>query len=803
MSDDDADRWVCVHGHFYQPPRENAWLEIIEPQPSAHPYPDWNQRITAECYRPNAHARIVDAQQRIVRVIDNYERMSFDVGPTLLTWLEREAPDVHASLVAADRRSRDRFSGHGSAMAQGYHHVILPLASPRDQLTQVRWGVADFRRRFGRDPEGMWLPECAVDTASLEALAACGVKFTVLAPHQAQRVRPPGGTTWIDVSGGRIEPGRAYRHALPSGRSIDLFFYDGPTSRAIAFEQLLADGNRFADRIIGSGHGLCHVATDGESYGHHHRFGEMALAWALHVIEIGGRPGARLTNYGEFRARFPATWDVEIVQDTSWSCAHGVERWRADCGCNGGGHPGWNQAWRKPLRDALDWLRDRAAEAFERLGEPLLVDPWAARDAYVEVMLDPAALPVFLAHHLRPGVDPSAHRTKVLELLELQRHAMLMYTSCGWFFDELSGIETVQVLQYAARACELLAALSGEPVEDAFVELLAAAPSNVAAYRDGRGVWKQTVEPTRVDLERVVAHLAVAAAIDVPPKHRIHAYVSEQLDQVTRRAGKARLVAGTVRCTSRRTGAGQDLSYAALHLGEHHVLGGVRRFPGDAEWTPLVEQLTEQFGAADLLATQRTLDRTFGSTFSLASLFKHERERALRHILEGSLRDSESALRGIYDDHAPLLRYLANHDIAVPDTLRLAAELVLRHRLLDALHRVDVRYDEVRAVLGEAADTHVDLDLPQVAYVAGDALARTIARFAAAPDPTLLEQLAKMAEAVARMTSHVDLWQSQNAVVELRDAHLAAWRAGGVAGVRLATAFTRLATALRVYVEQP
>jgi alpha-amylase/alpha-mannosidase (GH57 family) len=451
-------KWVCIHGHFYQPPRENPWLEAIEPQPSAHPYRDWNERITAECYRPNMAARVVDNNNQIIRIVDNYQRMSFNVGPTLMSWLELHAPDVHNALVEADAASQLRFSGHGSAMAQAYNHMIMPLASPRDRATQVRWGIADFRKRFGRSPEGMWLPECAVDTASLEALAAEGIAFTVLAPHQARAWRPPNGEWRTNP----VDPGRAYKYALPSGRTIDLFFYDGAVAQAVAFERLLADGHKIIERMTHRGHAegdaptLCHIATDGETYGHHHRYGDMALAWALSQVEEGWQ-GTRLTNYGEFRAKVPATWEVQLVENSSWSCAHGVERWREDCGCNSGNKPGWNQRWRRPLRDAFDFLRDQVAGALDTVGALLFRDPWAARDAYIEVLLGTSvARDQFLAKHAA-HVLTVEERVRALSVMEMARHAMLMYTSCGWFFDDLSGIETIQCIQYAARVAELLA----------------------------------------------------------------------------------------------------------------------------------------------------------------------------------------------------------------------------------------------------------------------------------------------------------------------------------------------------------
>src|SRR5688572_11173276 len=483
-----SEKWVCIHGHFYQPPRENPWLEAIEPQPSAHPYRDWNERITAECYRPNTAARVVDGQGQIIQIVDNYQRMSFNVGPTLMSWLEKCAPDVHQALIEADRDSVKRFSGHGSAMAQVFNHMIMPLASKRDQATQVKWGISDFKRRFGRAPEGMWLPECAVDTPSLEALAAEGIAFTVLAPHQAKAWRPPGGE-WRTTA---VDPGRAYKYKLPSGKTIDLFFYDGATSQAVAFERLLSDGHHIISRMTARGNvedgkpTLCHIATDGETYGHHHRYGDMALAWALSQVEQGWN-GTRLTNYGEFRTKVPATWEVQLVENSSWSCAHGVSRWRDDCGCNSGGRPGWNQKWRRPLRDALDWLREQAYATLDQVGGQMFKDPWAARDAYIDVLLERSAeaRDRFIAAHASHPLD-QAERVRALTLMEMARHAMLIYTSCGWFFDELSGIETVQCMQYAARVAELVEDIGGDPVEPALVDRLAAAQSNLAEEGDAR-----------------------------------------------------------------------------------------------------------------------------------------------------------------------------------------------------------------------------------------------------------------------------------------------------------------------------
>lgn len=800
-------RWICVHGHFYQPPRENPWLDAIEPQPSAAPYPDWNQRITAECYRPNASARIVDSRGHVVGIVDNYARMSFDVGPTLLTWLAREAPDVHAALLAADADARARFGGHGAAMAQAYNHLIMPLASRRDQLTQVRWGARDFQHRFGRAPVGMWLPECAVSVETLEVLAAEGIAFTVLAPYQAARVRAPGGA-WQAVAS--ADPGRVYRCPLPSGRSIDLFFYDGETSRQVAFEKLLSDGSLLARRLAAAPGPLSHIATDGETYGHHHRYGDMALAWALTSIERGELPGARLTVYEEFRARFPATWEVEIRDFTAWSCAHGVDRWRADCGCNSGGHPGWGQHWRRPLRDALDWLRDRAADVLEHASRGIFADPWAARDTYIDVLLDRGQLPAFLAHHAGRVLTEPEH-VRALELMELGRHAQLMYTSCGWFFDDLAGIETVQILQYAARVCELCEKLDGgaRGVEAAFVDRLAGARSNLPAAGDGRQIWRERVVTARVALPQVVAHWATLQVLgegDVGAED-VYCYRVAAHDVMRRRTGKARLLAGIAGAASAVTGETTELAFAVLHLGEHHLVGGVRACPDPATFERFSRELSELFLGADLLATQRAIDRFFGGdTFSLASLFARERAAVLDQILDGELRETDRVYRSLHDQLAPLMRYLVNHDLPVPQPFAVAAEQVLRRRILAALERPVPSVDEVRATIAEATQVKVDLDTPEIAYAAGAALHRVIAQITAAPDdPAPVERLARLAGVAASMRSPVDLWDAQNAAWRIRDEQLPAWRARAAAGDagarRMVEAFTRLANAIRVGVE--
>ncbi|MBO6937860.1 MAG: DUF3536 domain-containing protein [Deltaproteobacteria bacterium] len=435
---------IVIHGHFYQPPREDPATGLVPRQPSAAPFHDWNQRITDECYRPNLAARILGEHGEVVRTLNTWERISFDVGPTLLRWMALEAPAVLEGIVAADAASVVRL-GHGNAMAQGYHHAILPLASERDRRTEVRWGLADFRRRFGRESEGFWLPECAVDEATLEVLAEEGVRFVVLAPEQCASVRANG--EWRDVTPETLDTGRAYRIPLPSGRSIAAFFYDAGPAQGVAFGGWLDNGEAMAHRLA-EREGLVHFATDGESYGHHHRYGEMALAYALETLEA---LGVAVTNYGAWLAAHPPELEARVVSPSAWSCAHGVGRWSRNCGCAIDPARSGKHQWRATLRGALDALRERLDEVYEARMRSHGEDPWAARDRWIERLLDDESA----------GRPIGAPANEVETLLELANHRLMMFTSCGWFFDDPAGIEPVQLLRYARRAIELCVALGG------------------------------------------------------------------------------------------------------------------------------------------------------------------------------------------------------------------------------------------------------------------------------------------------------------------------------------------------------
>ncbi len=714
---------MCLHSHFYQPPRENPWLEAIELQDSARPYHDWNERITAECYAPNAVARILNDRGRIKKIVSNYSRISFNFGPSLLHWMEHNEHGVYQAILAGDVESQKRFSGHGSALAQVYNHIIMPLAHEHDKHIQVRWGIRDFRHRFGRHPEGMWLAETAVDIPTLEVLAEHGISFTILAPHQARRFRRLETKDWQRVSSRGIDPSMAYRAELPSGRSINLFFYDGPISHAVSFGRLLHDGRAFAERLVEgfsddrNRSQLVHIATDGETYGHHHSRGEMALAYALDYIEEHQR--AQITNYGEFLENHPPAYEVEIWENTAWSCAHGIGRWKEDCGCHSGLHPHWHQRWRQPLRKALDWLRDEVNERFLPAGHQIFEDAQAAQDDYISILLDRSEENVadFFRRHAQRALCPS-QQVRALKLMEMMRHSLLMYSSDGWFFDDISGIETVQILQYAGRVVQLAQELFTVPIEPEFLLRLQKAESNIPEHDNGAVTYRKFVRPAMVDLPKVGAHYALSSLFTKYEREdTIFCYRVESQSRKEMTAGRVRMVIGWAHLASQITQEALPLSYAVLHLGNHDLQSGVRLHKRE-EHEELEENLTHAFQRADLLEVSRLLSNHFShATYSLKTLFRDEQRKILNLIIDDTMADIELNYRRIYERHAPLMHFIKHLDVPQPEPLRTAVEFVLNADLIRALASPPpLDLEHVKRVLDEVKHWDVRLDRSAIDY---------------------------------------------------------------------------------------
>jgi len=771
------DRYICIHGHFYQPPRENPWLEEIEFQDSAYPYHDWNEKITAECYAPNAASRILDTAGRIIDIVNIYSKISFDFGPTLLSWMHRHKPDVYQSILEADRLSMEHFSGHGSAIAHAYNHMILPLANRRDKYTQIIWGIKDFQKRFQRDPEGMWLPEAAVDKETLEILVTNGIKFTILSPRQAKNMRPLGETkNWHDVSGERIDPSRAYACILPSGRNISLFFYDGPTSQEVSFGGLLNNGEFFANRLLANFNDgrkwpqLVHIATDGETFGHHHRFGDMALSYALHYISSSSR--ARITNYGEYLEKHPPTHAVDIFENSSWSCIHGVERWIDNCGCNSGMHHNWTQTWRRPLRDALDWLRDRLCSIYQEEAAAYLKNPWDARNDYIDVIFDRSKKNIesFLESH---AVRPLSRneQIRVLKLFEMQRNAMLMYTSCGWFFDEVSGIETIQIIQYGSKALQYAEELRGEILEPAFLNYLEKVPSNI--YKNAAEPYDRYVKSAKTNLLRVAAHYSISSIFEEYPED-IDIYCYNAKSEVYRRAeaGKLTMVTGIAKLLSSITWDEIIIAFSVVHLGDHNINAGIKDFTGEKDFALIESEIKRAFEKGDIPEIVRLLDKHFkGNIYSLWHLFKDEQRKILNEILQLTYEGVEASYRQIYENNYPIMNYYYSLQNQLPRPLLSAAEYTLNTDLKKIFNH-EVNVEKMGRIIEEIKRWSINVDTTTIGFIASSWVHAVMEKLNEQPeDIRLFEMLKDTLEALTPLGLQLNLWKAQNIYFSIRKRH--------------------------------
>ncbi|MBI2902621.1 MAG: DUF3536 domain-containing protein [Candidatus Methylomirabilis oxyfera] len=718
---------LIVHGHFYQPPRENPWTEEVELQASAAPYHDWNERIAVECYTPNGWARLLDGEERIVRLINNYAAISFDIGPTLCRWFEQHTPETYRRIIQGDRESRSRHGGHGGALAHPYVHAILPLTDLRDRSTLIKWGIADFQRRFGRKPDGMWLPETAVDLATLQLLADHGIRFTILAPSQAVRFRPSGQGNWIEVGPEGIDPGRPYRCVLPGGGSIALFFYDSALSRAVAFEELLKGPDRLAGRVVEtssrSPSRLRILCTDGESYGHHTPFGERALA-AL-IARRGASGDLAITNFGAYLQGHPPDHEVIIREGSAWSCAHGLGRWKEDCGCSTGGQPGWGQGWRVYLRAALDGLREELHRVFVEQGERYFTDAWGARDSYIDLILDrnPRTVEAFVMQHARGSLSPEEW-SAVLQLLEMQRHALLMQTSCGWFFDDISGIEPVQNLRHAARAIELASPFTTENIEARFLAELQSARSNVPMERDGRRIWEVHVRTARVPLTRLAVFYAARSLADgLPDPYRLYGFTLHRLALERRPTTGGTVVVGGVEVRSIFTLQREEFGFVLRWSDADGMAGHLFPWKGEGEiqrWREIID--TE----ADHALPQ---GHPQGVPISLKVLSPEERQQVLMALYEGRVEENHKVYDELAARNRGLLAAFVNEGLSPPEPLRTPADYILARDLEARLREwlSDGGPEAHRALLALAEEAR-RLGLPQRDQVQGMLTRSCVAR---------------------------------------------------------------------------
>lgn len=724
--------YVTVHGHFYQPPRENPYLDAIERQPSAHPFHDWNERIFHECYRNNTLARIYNDDAQVVGIVNNFEYMSFNIGATLMSWLEKYDREIYQRIIEADKISCQRLNGHGNAMAQVYNHIILPLANEKDKHTQIKWGKEDFYHRFGRYPEGMWLAETAVDYATLEALMAEDIKFIILAPSQARKCRPIHDENkkedWLEVTGGQIDPTRPYRCYVKGMGHIDIFFYDGPISADMGFGDVLSSSHNFYSRLKLAVRGdkrqsqLLSVATDGETFGHHKHDTERCLAYAF--TKEFPQKGWTVTNYAHYLSLVEPTWEVELKPVTAWSCSHGVDRWQDDCGCGGGGS--YHQKWRRPLRDSLNWLRDQLTKIYEEVAVNYFTDPWLTRDEYVKVILDRdvANVEAFLSNHSHQSLSP-CEQVDALRLLEMQRHSLLMFTSCGWFFEEISRPEGTQILRYASRAMELAGEVSGIQLEKEFIKRLKEAPSNVAEYGNGAEIYLQSVIPAQISLEQVAAHYAISSLYtNYQEEEKIYCYQAYQLDYQKQQLGALTLAVGQVKLISEITWESAHYIFGVIHLGGWDFHCCIQPFSSRLGYSQIKSQLWGALKDISVVEVILLMSRLFGNkSFDLQQIFEEEKLIIREKLMETTKKHLDQLYTQVYRDNYSILLAYYRDNLSVPQELQVAAQVAISYRCSQVIQELKLKRPhayhiegylmELEAIATEADHLQCKLQIPE------------------------------------------------------------------------------------------
>ena len=769
--------FLTIHGHFYQPPRENPWLEAIELQDSALPFHDWNERINRECYNPNSVSKIVDSRNRILDVVNNYEHMSFNFGPTLLSWMEHFAPLTYERIIKADIESISAHNGHGNAMAQVYNHMIMPLSNEHDKETQIKWGIRDFEYRFGRKPEGMWLAETAVDDDTLRLLEANGIKFTVLSPYQADKFKDKNDKEWIDVSWGNIDPARSYKYNIKSapGKSIDLFFYDGAISRSVAFDELLKDGNKFIKRLkegvsdCRNYPQLINIATDGESYGHHTKFGDMALAY---VLKIKAKDeGFKITNYAEYLDKYRSDCEVEIKQASSWSCFHGVGRWKEDCGCSTGGHPGWNQKWRKPLRNALDYLRDELVKVFETYGEKYFnKDVWTVRNNYIDVILDRSEQNIKNFQQENFVNDLSdADKVHAMELLEIQRQCLLMYTSCGWFFSEISGIETVQIMKYAARAMQLAHYFTDKNLEENFLNILAEAKSNIPEHGTGKNIFEKFVKPSVVTTKQIASLWALSSLYqDFEDEEDVYCYRIKKHAYKKVQKGSSTFVVGHIEIQSRITLQKSNLMFALMQYsgGDFHC--AIKEYSDDIEFNKIKTNLIKSYLINPLTEIIRSLDEYFGKEyFTLKDIFIEERRKILQLMVKDKFSRFAQMYKDMYDQGKGSVYHLQGLGLDIPDEFKLAAGYALSKKFNEIVEDSSAFLDEeliqqAKEINFEAKNLNINLDKTISNNLLSKKILQNITRLVYSFEVQQADVILDLFNSINELELQVDISEAQN-----------------------------------------
>ncbi|MBN2479672.1 MAG: DUF3536 domain-containing protein [Parachlamydiales bacterium] len=709
-------KFICIHGHFYQPPRENPWLEGIELQESAKPYHDWNERITSECYGPNCAARLVNNNNNIINIINNYRNISYNFGPTLLSWMEKNEKDIYEEIIKSDKKNDQNPLTENSAIAQCYNHIIMPLANEKDKETQILWGIKDFEYRFKRKPKGMWLPETAVDLKTLDIMQKNGILFTILSPFQAFRVRKKNQTNWIEKYSA-IDTKIPYLLKLPSNNSIVVFFYDGALSNDMAFKNILSNGETFFKRIYSAFPNnakqpqLINVATDGETYGHHKKFADMALAYCIERIKKD--PSVSLITYDHFLSKCTLQYEVEIIENSSWSCAHKVGRWSEDCGCNLENRPNWNQKWRKYLRQAMDFLRDRLYEIYEKNILKYVEDPVLTRNNYIDIILDRSKenIDKFTLQHTKKTLNEN-ETIEFLKLLEMQRFAMSIFTSCGWFFDDLKRIETLQILTYAARAIQLAKEVSNVDLEEDYKKILELAKSNEG--ENGREIYDQLIKPKILDLKKIAVLFAISSLFEKYEKNTtFYCFDIETEDHNVIYSKTKNLSFGKATITSKITKEKIFIYFAALHFEDQNLVVGISENKNiDFEY------LKKIFFSENISQTKKIIFDYFEiHDFSFWDLLIDDQLRILDKILNDSINNIGHSIEKGYDIHYALIQKIHEKRMHLSSLLLKSIEVMLNDKLINQLKNYDQNFTKIQKIVHEITKWEFDIDKENVTYL--------------------------------------------------------------------------------------
>ena len=750
-----VNKFVCIHGHFYQPPRENPWLEELEKEPSASPYHDWNERISQECYAPNAASRLCDRDNKILNIINNYESISFNFGPTLLSWMKKHQKEIYDIVVNSDKNS--------NAIAQCYNHVIMPLANMKDKETQVIWGIKDFEARFKRKPKGMWLPETAVDLQTLDIMQKNGIEFIILAPNQAEKIRALKGGNWVEKYSS-IDTRMPYSLTLPSKNKITVFFYDGTISHDMAFKNLLKNGENFFLRITSSlkndsiDKKIANVATDGETFGHHLKFSDMALAYCIYKIKKD--PSFQMISYENFLKEKTPTFEVTIIENSSWSCAHKVGRWSEDCGCKLDASSNWNQKWRKPLREALELITNSYKELYEKEMLRFSNDPWEIRNAYIEVILDRSKENVenFIKKNAKKSLDEK-EKIQFLKLLELQRFLMSMYTSCGWFFDDITRIETKQILTYAKRALQLGKELFNVDIEPKFLDILFLAKSNLNT--NGKDLFENEITPKCLEIKNIAIYFSILSLFkDFENKNSFYCYEIEMKNNKTHFQKGKKLSLANISVESKITFEKIDLSFAAIHFEDQNILLGVSE-QNKSEFFKVIE---DEFKKDNIKKIKDIIISNFENhNFSFWDLLKEDQTKILNEILHTSIKEIIKNIETIYEEHYSLLSQVIERKYDLPIILHKSIDLVLNKKLYHLLTEEKINFPKVKHIVNELKKWGFEIDTETVSFELTKIIKNMVMEISKdAKNLPLIKKLNELFETFKIFDLNLDIWKSQN-----------------------------------------